>query len=249
MSKAIEVGSCREAAQRLVTAQRLGAQVASGVLALGLLTQCASEPPPPAAAPDPPPVAAAPEPSPAPAPVETAAASEPAPEPKAPPAPAPEPEPAAPTRPAGEIMTEGDTDFLFDDSASALKEAVRQKCEGEAAEGSDPKALADCRQKERDKFTGDVLSFQAASEDGPITLIVYRRKGSRLDEVYRAPVVLKDQSPTTVLVSPKGGKGARPFLYTQREFTVQVPDNYSLVIEDPTLGKLVYRAKVGVVAR
>ncbi|HEY6724969.1 MAG TPA: hypothetical protein VI197_13120, partial [Polyangiaceae bacterium] len=176
-------------------------------------------------------------------------ASEPAPPaPEPTPEPAPAPQASAPTRPASEIITEGDTDFLLDDSASALKEAVRQKCEAEAPAASDPKAFADCRQKERDKFGGDVLSFQGV-EGGPVTLVIYRRKGSRLDEVYRAAVVLKDQDPTTVLVSPKGGKGARPFLYAQREFTVQVPDNYSLAIEDPTLGKLVYRAKVGVVAR
>lgn len=248
MSKVIVGGSRpREAGRSLVIARC----VAFGLLAVGLLAHCASEPSPPPAAPSPEPVPAAPGPAPAPAPAppaaETAAANEPAPERTEPP-PAPEPEATGPTRPAGEVITEGDTDFLLDDSASALKEAVRQKCEAEVGEGADPKALADCRQKAREKFTGDVLSFQA-SEAGSVTLVIYRRKGPRLDEVYRAAVVLKDQNPTTVLVTPKGGKGARPFLYAQREFTVHVPDNYSLVIEDPTLGKLVYRAKVGLVAR
>lgn len=247
MSKAIEEGSRREASPRIGLAAR-SATFTGGLVALTLFTHCASAPPPPAAAPEPTPVATFPEPPPAAAPAETAAESESESEPEQAPAPAPEPEPSGPTRPASEVITEGDTDFLFDDSASALKEAVRQKCDAQAPEGSDPKVLADCRQKERDKFAGDVLSFQA-TEGGAVTLIIYRRKGSRLDEVYRAPVVLKDQNPTTVQVSPKGGKGARPFLQAQREFTVQIPDNYSLVIEDPTLGKLVYRAKVGVVSR
>src|SRR5688572_787972 len=107
MSKAIAAGSRRNAAQRLVIETRFAAPIVGGVVALALLTQCASEPPPPAAAPDPAPVPTAPEPAPAPEPVE-AAASEPAPEAEA--APAPEPEPSGPTRPAGEIITEGDTD-------------------------------------------------------------------------------------------------------------------------------------------
>jgi len=220
--------------------------VALGLCTLGPLTGCAGEPPPPAAAPE----AAAEAPPPKP-PEPPAPASEPEPEPEAAPTakPPPEPEPTAPTRPAAEIITEADTDFLFDDSASALKEAARQKCEGDAANAGDPKLVATCMQKERNTFSGDVLSFQGA--EGVYKLIIYKRSGSRLDEVYRVPVTIKEQNPTTVLVTPtpKTGKGARPFYIGQKDFTVLVPDNYTLIIEDPTLGKLVYRAKVGVVAR
>lgn len=247
MWKFIEGGSRpREQAQRFEAAGPFGVSIVVGVLAVGLLTGCASEPPPPAQAPEPP-IPAAPAPSPAPPAdtPETSALTEPAPSPAT--APPPAAEPTAPTRPAIDVITEADTDFLLDDAASGLKEAARQKCEATAAGASDPKALAECRQKERDKFGGDVLSFQA--EEGAVRLIIYRRKASRLDEVYQAPVTLKEQGPTTVLVTSKGGKGARPFLYAQREFSLEVPDNYTLMIEDPSLGKLVYRAKVGVVAR
>jgi len=213
-------------------------------LALGLFPGCAGEPPPPAAAPEP--AAEAPPPKP---PEPPAPEPEPEPEAAAAPKPPPEPEPTAPTRPASEIITEADTDFLFDDSASALKEAARQKCEGDAANAGDPKLVAACMQKERNTFSGDVLSFQGA--EGVYKLIIYKRSGSRLDEVYRVPVSIKEQNPTTVLVTPtpKTGKGARPFYVGQKDFTVVVPDNYTLIIEDPMLGKLVYRAKVGVVAR
>ncbi|HXS17266.1 MAG TPA: hypothetical protein VN764_08755 [Polyangiaceae bacterium] len=210
-------------------------------MALALLTECAAEPPPPAETPEP-------APAPAPAAPEPAPTAEPeAQAPAKPAAPPPEPEPTGPTRPATEILLDSDADFLLDDGASSLKEAARQKCEGEAPEGSDPGVIQTCVQKERDQFSGDVITFQQTPNG--IRLTIYRRRGSRLDEVYAAPVELKEQSPTTVLVKLKGFKGARPFLPGVKEFSLEVPDNYSLVIEDPNMGKLVYRVKVGLVTR
>lgn len=216
---------------------------------VALLVGCAAKP-----APKPPQPAAPPAASPEPAPVQ--AEPEPPPEPVAPPEPPSEPsteadrppeEPSAPPRPPIEVLTDSDTDFLLDWAASQLKEAAKDECDANAAEGSGAKELAECMQKARDAFSGDVLTFKQKG-DG-IALTIYRRRVSRLEEVFTGPVQLKEAGATSVTVTTKGGKGQRPFHQGSREFSVELPDNYSLVITDPKLGRLLYRAKYGLVAR
>lgn len=156
-------------------------------------------------------------------------------------------EPSAPTRPPIEVLTDSDTDFLLDYGASDLKTSARSDCEANAPEGSGAKELAECMQKARDAFSGDVLTFKQKGDT--TTLTIFRRRGSRLEEVFTGPVQLKEAGQNSVTVATKGGKGQRPFHLATREFTVELPDNYSLVITDPKLGRLLYRAKYGLVTR
>ncbi len=154
-----------------------------------------------------------------------------------------------PRAPPARFLTETDTAFLIDDSSSALKQSAEQGCARKLPEDASPQAKAECVQKARDKFAADVLTFQASPE-GALTLTIYRRKASRLEEVFSVPVEIEDSSDTTALVKPKGrGRGQRPFFTAQREIKAEVPDNYSLVLEEPRLGKLVYRVKIGLVDR
>ena len=215
-------------------------------------TACGAPAPPPT-----PPEPAAPEaatdPSP---PAEPDQESEPAdgvppPEPQAEPvAPEPaaeeEPDPISkPSKPASELITQADTDFLLDDTASELKAALKGQCEAKHEEAAE---VSECLSKAREEFGADVLSFRAAG-NGSVRLTIYRRKASKLAEVYSASVVLKDDSETTVTVNPKGAKGQRPIFKGQGPFSVVVPDDYHLVLQDPKWGKLSYRAKYGLVAR
>jgi len=43
-------------------------------------------------------------------------------------------------------------------------------------------------------------------------------------------------------------KGLRPLLKGKREASLSVPNDYSVVITDADLGRLVYEAKIGLVA-
>jgi hypothetical protein len=214
------------------------------VLALGVqLAACAAAPPPPA--PPPPPPAA-----PAPKPEATAAPeSEPAPPPAAaepPPAPKP-PEPEAeekPSRPPIELLTSPDTAFLINYPNSAPIEAARKTCAEKG--GADDEAIAKCMSEARDAFKPDVLRFK---KDGSHwSLIIYKRGGSRLDEVYSARVDLIEASPSTVTLKFSAlEKGMRVLFKAKRDSVIKVPNDYSFVVDDPDLGHLVYEAKVGLI--
>ena len=226
------------------------AAVVGLLLVCGGPAACAPAPAqPPEAAPTEPPPSLPAEPAPVPsAPAEEPEAESSVAETPEPATPEPEPEPEAPSKPSKpptQVLTEADTDFLLDYPASSLKEAAQAKCREQAA---DPAQQAACLQKARDDFTGDVLSFRAAGDT--VTWTIYRRAANRLDEVYTAKVKLTDAAESSVSVTPAGAaKGQRPFLRGQRELTFDVPDDYTLIVTDPALGKLVYRAKYGLVTR
>jgi hypothetical protein len=212
------------------------------------LLACAAPAPPAVSAPEPAPTVA---PKPAPPPAMSASSpSEPAPAAAAS-APAPKsetlPEAEAeekPSRPPIEILTSPDTAFLINYSGSAPLEAARKTCSEKG--GTDDEAIAKCMTDARAAFKPDVVRFK---KDGSHwSCIIYKRENSRLDEVYSARADLTEDAPNRVKIKFTGAeKGARPLLRSKREIVIQVPNDYSFVLNDPELGRLVYEAKVGLI--
>src|SRR5450432_1941922 len=217
------------------------------VFALGsALGACGAPTPTPATPPAAPVAPAKPEPT-----ADAGAAGKPPPATDTAPAPAPatekKPEPEAeekPSRPPIEILTSPDTAFQINYSSSAPLEAARKTC-GEKG-GTDDEAIAKCMSDARAAFKPDVLRFK---KDGSHwSCIVYKRDGSRLDEVYSARVELAEDSPSSVKLKFSGAeKGVRPLLKNKREIVIRVPNDYSLEVTDAELGHLVYEAKVGLI--
>ncbi|HEY4106425.1 MAG TPA: hypothetical protein VGM44_21140, partial [Polyangiaceae bacterium] len=164
-----------------------------GCLALQIAACATPAPAPSSPAPSAP---AAPKPEPAPTP---AADAGPAPETvaSAPPAatPAPtaetktEPDPVQkPSRPPIEIITSPDTAFLINYPESAPLEVARKTCSDKG--GSDDEAIATCMNDARAAFKPDVLRFKKNGKTWDF--VIYKRDGSRLDEIYSARVDLSE---------------------------------------------------------
>jgi hypothetical protein len=199
----------------------------------------ASEAPPSAASPPeeaPPP----PEPTePAQAPVTEPTADAPAPEPAQPAEPEPEPR-QAPTA----ILGAPNAAFVLDYNASGLRDAAEKAC---APETADAAKRQECLQKARASFVADVLRFKKTAQ-GKWRWTIYQRKGSSLPEVYQADVELSDESKNSVKVKIKGGEsGSRPLFAGTKQGVISFPNDYSIVLEDPKHGRLIYDAKVGLV--
>lgn len=180
-------------------------------------------------------------------PTPQAAAPESAPAPPSAPAPEAQPEAVAeekPSRSPVAILTSPDTAFLINYSSSAPREAAEKACA--ARGGADDDALGKCMTEARLAFKADVLRFKP--EGGHWSCTIYKRDGSRLDEVYSARVLLSDDSPNSVKLKFTGAeKGMRPLLRSKREIVLQVPNDYSFVLNDPERGRLVYEAKIGLI--
>ena len=220
--------------------------VASVALALG----CASAPPaapPPAPALEPAPAAVeTPAPVPSAEPVSDAGApaadaDAPLVAPSAPPAPAETKRSQAPIN----MLTARDAAFLVDYANSDAKQKAQKGCEAEAK--GDAEKQGACLTKARDKFQPDVLKFRRDSET-KTSLLVYKRSGSTLRELWIGGVELSEPSPDSVKVKFVGsGKGARPIVRGRSDVVISVPNEYSIELDDPDLGHLRYDAKIGLV--
>jgi hypothetical protein len=192
----------------------------------------ASAPPAASAAPSAPPSATA-------APEASSATSEPPlpPSEAKPSEEAPRPKPIA-------ILTAKDVAFMVDYANSEAKARAAASCEQEAK--GDPGARAACLDKAREKFLPDVLRFDQDKQK-QWSLVVYKRTDSSLKEVYIGRVKFVDETADSVRLSlgqPESGQ--RP-LFRSGNNLIQVPNVYSIELEDPQLGKLTYEAKIGLV--
>jgi hypothetical protein len=157
------------------------------------------------------------------------------------------PEPAKPERTQKPIamLTARDAAFLVNYANSPAKQKAQTACESEAK--GDAEKQGACLTKAREKFQPDVLRFKRESET-KISLIIYKRTGAALKEIWIGGVELSEPSEDTVKVKFVGSqKGARPLWQGKMEVTISVPNEYSIEIDDPMHGKLRYDAKIGIV--
>ena len=143
------------------------------------------------------------------------------------------------------MLTARDVAFLVEYGSSD----ARQKAEGDCDQESkgDLAARASCMSKAREKFLPDVLRFDK-DQQGKLNLLVYKRNGSSLREVYIGAIEYKDESEDKVKLRFTGReKGTRP-IFRRGDPIITVPNDYSIEIDDGELGKLTYSAKIGLVA-
>src|SRR5262245_24281481 len=162
-------------------------------------------------------------------------------------APTASPEPAKPERTQKPLamLTARDAAFLVDYANSAAKQTAQTACEKETK--GDAEKQGACLTKAREKFQPDVLRFRKDSET-KTSLLIYKRAGSTLKEVWIGAVEVSEPSEDTVKVKFVGSqKGTRPLWRGKQEVVISVPNEYSIEVEDPEHGKLRYDAKIGLV--
>jgi hypothetical protein len=217
---------------------------ASLTLLCGAISGCGT-PPAPEVPPPPPTATVAPPPA-EPAPVQSASAPPPVETAPAPAASAPPAESTAVERSQKPIdmITARDAAFLIDYANSAPKQAAQTACDREAK--GDPEKLGACLTKKREEFSADVLRFRKDSET-KTSLLVYKRSGSTLREVSIGEVSLTEEGENVRVKFTGRYKGARPIWRGRSDGTLSVPNDYSIEVEDPELGRLRYDAKIGLV--
>ncbi len=151
-----------------------------------------------------------------------------------------------PSQSPAEALTAARVSFLIDYASSDAKVKAQANCEKDPKK-DDPAAKAACMQKARAQFLADLLVF-LKDKKGHITLTIYKRNESELKEVYIAPVSFADETPKSLHLKFKGGgSGQRPLFKNTNSPTLNMPNDYTIEIEDSEYGKLRYDAKIGLV--
>jgi hypothetical protein len=182
-----------------------------------------------------------------PPPSETAPATS-KPEPAATSSPSSTAETSQPSQSPAEALTAARVAFLIDYANSDPKNKAIAACEKDPRK-DDSAAKAACMQKARSAFLPDVLVFQK-DKKGHLTLTIYKRNESELKEVYIAPIAFADETPNSLKLKFKGGSsGQRPLFKNTSSPTLNMPNDYTIEIDDSEFGKLRYDAKIGLVGK
>ncbi|HVJ18471.1 MAG TPA: hypothetical protein VM686_23790 [Polyangiaceae bacterium] len=133
--------------------------------------------------------------------------------------------------------------FAVDYPLTDAYQRASESCNAEAGESEAKRA--ECLGKVRERFTADVIRFRE-DDDGRLWWVTYKRKGEELLETHSTRVELDVSTPLRVTMTTVGhGKGKRQLFKGLTKVEFGVPNEYSIEIQDPDLGRLVYDAKVG----
>jgi hypothetical protein len=153
----------------------------------------------------------------------------------------PEAKPEKPGRSAQEILTAPDVVFMLSFNDSDVKQAAETKCS--ASSGNDPKKMNGCMAKARKAIDIDGYQFKEVGEKWFWSTL--KTTGKKLTTLHKFEVEFGPETPGSVSVKPKGKDLGTKAGRTPAPFTVQVPNDYQISLDDPKLGKLVYEAKIG----
>jgi hypothetical protein len=149
------------------------------------------------------------------------------------------------TRTARDILTAPDTLFMFSFNESDVKATAEEACEGKSK--GDPKKRADCMTKEKAKIDADGLGFK--EEKGTWIFSTVQRKGKVLNYIHKVSFEFAKEEPKKLTLKITGrDTGTKPTKFPN-EITIEVPNDYQIVLNDPEHGKMVYEAKIGLLSK
>jgi hypothetical protein len=147
-------------------------------------------------------------------------------------------------RTAKDFLTAPDVTFMFSFNDSEPKQKAEERCSKQSKDN--PKKMAQCMDKERNKFPADGMQFKK-NDKGELTWFTLRRKGSTITWLHKIPFEFGEEKETSVTLKlGKKDTGRTPMRNIPSTLTVEVPNEFQIAIKDPEHGRLVYEAKIGI---
>lgn len=150
-----------------------------------------------------------------------------------------------PTRPVRSILESADTVYFVSYEESDVGKTAETTCAKES--GGDPQKNSACMAKARQNVEGLGYRFKKNPKTEVTTCTILRRQGNTLTTLHKFRYKYGDETDTSVVIK-MDGKDDGPIKWEKipSEFKVEVPNDYSLVVQDPKYGRLVYNAKAGI---
>jgi hypothetical protein len=143
-----------------------------------------------------------------------------------------------------EIITGENTSYSLNYNSSDVHGVAEEKCRAKV--GDDPQAMAGCMTKAREKFGVTVLRF--VKKNKIWWWLTYERRGSQLVTLHKIPFEFGPETDNSITLRPTGKDvGLAPLARVPREVVLRLPSESTIELDDPTHGKLVYDAKIGMV--
>lgn len=145
------------------------------------------------------------------------------------------------SRPPVELITLPGTLFVFNFGESEVGKTAKERCAKATGTANETAA---CLQKARDKVPVESVRFvKKGTEHWWITLNRY--KGNLL-KWHIIQFQVGEETDDRVTLKPIGkDKGIAPMVKLPRSLQIELPNDYSIVMNDPEYGKMTFDAKFG----
>jgi len=145
------------------------------------------------------------------------------------------------TRTPKDILTAPDILFMFNFNSSEMGERAEKQCDEQSKDN--PKKRAECMTRAKTKIEVDGMRFK--QEKGRWYWSTIRRKGKILVSLNKVPIEFGKEDDHSIVLKPAGkDEGTSPGKGLS-ETTVEVPNEYQIVIQDSKQGRMVFDAKIG----
>ena len=177
--------------------------------------------------------AAAPMPEPMPEPPPPAATTPPEPAAEAPP-------PAPARKPAKDVVTNRGAVFMLSFADSDIKQAKTEECAKKAK--NDEKKTEECLTKAEGEAANEGVRFEQ-DDKGNWWWISFVKKGDKETINNKVQFKIKSEAEDKLTLATEGkDQGKKPLKNLPAELMIEVPDERTVVINDPVRGRLVYKS-------
>jgi hypothetical protein len=147
------------------------------------------------------------------------------------------------SRPPAELITGPNLVYMFNFKESAVGKEARERCSEQA--GDSPRELAACMEKARSKVQVESVRFVKESS-GEHFFITYNRYKGNLLKWHKVQFMPGEETADRITLNLIGkDKGIAPMARVPRSISIELPNDYTIVVEDPDHGAMMYDAKIG----
>ncbi|HZF54681.1 MAG TPA: hypothetical protein VE093_38800 [Polyangiaceae bacterium] len=147
------------------------------------------------------------------------------------------------TRSVKDIVTAPTIAFQFDFNNSEINNVTEDRCNKES--NGDPKANADCMQAARSKQGVHVHRF--VEKNGTWFWSTYERRGNQMVLLHKFAFEFGEETKNTLEIKPIGKDLGLAPMPAPRSLLIKCPNDFSIELTDPKLGRMVFDAKMGLI--
>jgi hypothetical protein len=147
------------------------------------------------------------------------------------------------SRPPGELITGPTLIYMFNFKESEVGKAAQERCSQQA--GDSPRDMAACMEKARSKVPVESVRF-VKERSGQNWFITYNRYKGNLLKWNKVQYQPGEETADRITLNLFGkDEGIAPMAKVPRSISIDLPNDYTIVLNHPDHGAMYYDAKIG----
>ena len=146
------------------------------------------------------------------------------------------------SRPPGELITGPNLIYMFNFKESEVGKTAQERC---SEQGDSPREMAACMEKARSKVPFESVRFVKAGS-GQNFFIVYNRYKGNLLKWNKVQYLNGEETADRITLNLVGkDEGIAPMAKVPRSISIDLPNDYTIVLNHPDHGAMYFDAKIG----